>query len=89
MKFIRYYREGHYLKFTKLYPRFVAIVDCSDGMPSIKQMDPGSCSPGQIVSNLDELYAFLDSDLYDELIHPEPSRKNPFVKPGKDLTANK
>jgi hypothetical protein len=71
MKFFRYYKEGNYLKFTKLYPKFIAIVDCNGEPPKIREMIPGTCSPDQIVYNLDELYAFLDSKHFQELIHPE------------------
>lgn len=80
MKFIRYFKEGNYLRFTRLYPRFVALVDCSSSPPSIRDIETGSCSPEQIVKNLDELYKFLGSKFYEELIAPEPARKNPFAQ---------
>jgi hypothetical protein len=74
MKFFRYYKEGNYLRFTKLYPKFIAIVDCSVEPPKIREMIPGTCSPDQIVYNLDELYLFLNSKYFQELVHPVTSQ---------------
>lgn len=71
MRQVIYNRQGKYLTFTKRGPDFMAVVDCSNPLSVIREINPGNCTPEQIRENLEELTSFLKSKEFKLLKSPD------------------